>query len=321
VSEAGPVLTDRDKGMFGQRFQWRFRRWLLDLERQIEGFRNLWLGAKTVTRMCPSCRALVGTGDRTCSFCGAKLSSRPSGVGKLLQNFLPHYAPVSYSLLSINFILFLAVFYADSRRTPEDLAILLRGPNIASMVAWGADAGWLVSQGQVWRLVSAMFLHAGIIHLLFNSYALIFIGPLLEELLGKEKFLVLYLSTGVAGFLLSNAYYSPFQPTVGASGAIFGLIGSAIVLSRRWGSWGSVLHQQLFHWALYGFVYGLLVGANNAAHLGGALTGAGLAFLLPNPNRTEPDLMLWRVLYWGSVLIVVVSLVLAALSRLSVSSS
>jgi rhomboid protease GluP len=189
------------------------------------------------------------------------------------------------------------------------------------MVAWGADAGWLVTHGQLWRLVSAMFLHAGIIHLLFNSYALIFIGPLLEELLGKEKFLVFYLSTGIAGFLLSNAYYSPFQPTVGASGAIFGLIGAAIVLSRRWGSWGSVLHQQLVHWAIYGFVYGLLVGANNVAHLGGALSGAGLAFLLPNPGRAEPGLVPWRVFYWVSILMIVVSLGLAVLSRLSVASS
>jgi membrane associated rhomboid family serine protease len=242
-------------------------------------------------------------------------------VGKFLQNFLPHYAPVSYSLLSLNFILFFAIFYADSRRTLEDLAILLRGPNVASMVAWGADAGWLVSHGQIWRLVSAMFLHAGIIHLLFNSYALIFIGPLLEELLGKEKFLVLYLSTGVAGFLLSNAYYSPFQPTVGASGAIFGLIGAAIVLSKRWGSWGSVLHQQLLHWAIYGFVYGLLVGANNAAHLGGALSGVGLAFLLPNPSRTETSPVLSKVLYWVSVTIIVVSLGLAVSSRLTAASS
>jgi rhomboid protease GluP len=217
----------------------------------------------------------------------------------------------------VNFLLFVLVFYSDSRHTPEDLGILLRGPSPSSLVAWGADAGMLVAQGQIWRLVSAIFLHAGILHLLFNCYALVFIGPLLEELLGKERFLALYLATGVFGFLLSNAYYSPFMPTVGASGAIFGLIGAAVVCSRRWGTWGSVLHQQLVHWAIYGFVYGLLLGANNAAHLGGALSGAGLAFLLPNPNRAESDSPAWSILYWLSFIIITASLALAVFSRLS----
>ncbi|HTY21728.1 MAG TPA: rhomboid family intramembrane serine protease [Desulfomonilaceae bacterium] len=303
--------------MLSQRLQWKLKRWLLELEQRLEVFRNLMLGARVSTRMCPSCRALVGVGDRTCSFCGARLRRRPSGLGKVLQNVLPHYAPISYSLLGVNFLLFVAVFYSDSRHTPEDLGVLLRGPSPASLVSWGADAGWLVAQGQVWRLVSAIFLHAGILHLLFNCYALVFIGPLLEELLGKERFLALYLATGVFGYLLSNAYYPPFMPTVGASGAIFGLIGAAVVLSRRWGAWGSVLHQQLVHWAIYGFVYGLLLGANNAAHLGGALSGAGIAFLLPNPNRSESNSMAWSILYWLSFIIIASSLTLAVLSRLS----
>lgn len=303
--------------MLSQRLQWKLKRWLLALEEQLGVFRNLLLGARVTTRMCPSCRALVGVRDRTCSFCGARLSRRPSGLGKILQNVLPHYAPISYSLMSVNFLLFLAVFYSDIRHTPEDLGILLRGPSPSTLLAWGADAGAWVAQGQIWRLVSAIFLHAGIIHLLFNCYALIYIGPLLEELLGKERFLTFYLATGVAGFLLSNAWYSPFMPTVGASGAIFGLIGAAVVFSRRWGTWGSVLHQQLVHWAIYGFVYGLMLGANNAAHLGGALSGAGLAFLLPNPSQTEPDSLPWRILYWLCLMAIAASLGFALLFRLS----
>ena len=145
----------------------------------------------------------------------------------------------------------------------------------------------LVAQGEWWRLVSAIFIHIGIIHLLFNSYALIFIGPLLEELLGKERFLAAYLATGVIGFVLSNWYYPPWLVTAGASGAVFGMIAMAVVLSRRWGSWGQVLQQQLVHWIVYAFVFGIFIGANNAAHFGGALAGAGLAFALPNPNRRQ----------------------------------
>ena len=301
--------------MFNQRFQWRLRRHLLDLQRKYEELSNLWRGTQVSTRMCPSCRALIGVGERTCSFCGARVPHRPSGLGKLLANFLPHFAPVSYALLTANFLLFLLMFYSESSQSLEDLGVFLRGGSPRSLVAWGADVGWLVMQGQWWRLVSAVFIHIGIIHLLFNSYALLFIGPLLEELLGKEKFLVLYLTTGIAGFILSNWYYPPFMPTAGASGAIFGLIGAAVVFSKRWSAWGQALHQQLVHWAIYGFVYGLLLGANNAAHLGGLAAGAGLAILLPNPNRGESNRWLWRVLYWVGLVAIVGSLSIAMLSR------
>ena len=193
------------------------------------------------------------------------------------------------------------------------------GGNSTSLMSWGADVAWLVSHGQWWRLVSAIFIHSGIIHLAFNSYALIFIGPLVEEYLGKERFLTLYLATGVFGFMLSNWYYPPMLTTVGASGAIFGMIGVAIALSKRWSAWGSALHQQLIHWAIYGLIYGLLLGANNAAHAGGFVSGIGLAFVLGNPNRGNESVGRWNwwtILFWISLGLIVLSLSLAILFRL-----
>lgn len=300
--------------MLKQRLEWKIKRFRRQMEQQIESFKNLWRGTQVSTRMCPACRALVAVGEKRCSFCGEKLRRRPSGLGKLLQNILPHYTPVSYSLLTVNFLLFLLIFYTDRDSSVQDLQRFLRGSNSSALAAWGADVAWLVQRGQWWRLISAIFIHIGIIHLAFNSYALIFIGPLLEELLGKERFLVLYLATGAFGFLLSNWYYSPILTTAGASGAIFGMIGVAIVLSKRWSAWGSVLHQQLVHWAIYGFVYGLLLGANNAAHLGGFIAGVTLAFMLGNPNRAETvasQQRLWSILFWVGLAITVGSLALA----------
>ena len=267
--------------------------------------------------MCPSCRALVNAGDKTCSFCGVKLGRRPTGVGKLIQNILPHHAPVSYSILTTNFVFFLLIFYVDRDESVQDLQRLLLGQSSITLVSWGANVAWLVGQGQWWRLVSAIFMHVGVIHLLFNSYALLFIGPLLEERLGKERFLVLYLTTGALGFVLSNWYYPPWLTTAGASGSIFGMIGVAIVLSKRWSAWGSVLHQQLIHWAIYGLVYGLMLGANNAAHIGGFLSGVGLGLALPNPHRDMgSNRLLWKVLYWLCVTVIIVSLGLAIRFRL-----
>jgi rhomboid protease GluP len=300
--------------MFRQRLEWKIKRFFRQIELGIESFQNLWRGAQVKTRMCPSCRGLVGAGERTCSLCGARLSYRPRGLGKFLQNFLPHYAPVSYSLLSVNFIFFILIFYMDRDQSSQDLGRLLMGGNSQTLVAWGANMAWLVEHGQWWRIFSAIFIHIGIIHLAFNSYALVFIGPLVEEQLGQERFLVLYLATGAFGFVLSNWYYPPVLITAGASGAIFGMIGVAIVLSKRWSSWGSMVHQQLVHWAIYGFVYGLMIGANNAAHLGGLISGVALAFVLEDPNQTGAQgiqRLLWRILFGLSLVIVIVSLGLA----------
>ena len=307
--------------MFRQRLSWKLNRLLRHVTQQLDSMENLWRGTQVRTRMCPNCRALVGVDEKICSFCNMKLGYRASGIGKLIQNIAPNFAPVSYSLLTTNFIFFVLIFIAERDLTTQDLGQLLKGGNSRTLAMWGADVALLVNQGgQWWRLFSAIFIHAGIIHLLFNSYALIFIGPLLEESLGKERFLIFYLTTGALGFVLSNWYYPPTLVTVGASGAIFGMIGAAIVLSRRWSTWGSMMGQQLVHWAIYGFVYGLFLGANNAAHMGGFLSGAALAYLLPNPNRAEfskPTELLWKILYWLSLIIACLSLGLAIRFRIS----
>ena len=191
------------------RLRWKLRIIAQQLEGQLDYWKNLWHGTRVTTRMCPSCRALVGVKESVCSLCGAKLRRRPSGLGKLLTNILPQYTPVSYGLLTANFLVFLAMFAAEQKGTVTDFGRLVTGENHQVLVTWGADVALLVAQGEWWRLVSAIFIHIGIIHLLFNSYALMFIGPLLEELLGKERFLAAYLATGVIGFVLSNWYYPP----------------------------------------------------------------------------------------------------------------
>jgi rhomboid protease GluP len=303
-----------------QRLIWKLNRWARQIEEQFDSFQNLWKGAQSRTRMCPSCRALVNIDEKVCSFCNAKLGYRASGLSRLLQNVFPNYAPVSYLLLTTNFVLFILIFLTDRDLSAEDLRRLLLGGSAGSLVRWGADVALLVNEGEWWRLFSAIFIHVGIIHLAFNSYALVFIGPILEDLLGRDKFLVLYVTTGVFGFVLSNAYYDPRVPTAGASGAIFGLIGAAIILSRRWAAGGSLFRQQLIHWAIYGFGYGMVLGANNAAHLGGFVAGMALAYVFPNPNRAGElpfATVCWKCLYWFFLLLTIASLLLAFRHRLS----
>ena len=301
-----------------QQFLWKLNRVVRQLEEQWDSFRNLWRGSQSATRMCHNCRALIDRKARVCPLCKAALGYRAGGIGKLLQNVLPNFMPVSFALLTVNFVVFLVIFAAERDLSAQDLGRLVWGVSSPSLARWGADVGALVSAGQWWRLVSAVFIHIGIIHLAFNSYALIFIGPLLEELLGKERFLVLYIFTGAFGFLVSNWYYGPWLTTAGASGAVFGLIGAGIVFSKRWSQWGSMLGQQLVHWAIYGFGYGLVIGANNAAHFGGFVAGVAFAFLLPNRQRVKESTagsFLWSLTYWLCLTVLVLSLFLALLGR------
>src|SRR5262245_30578882 len=301
-----------------QRFQWKLNRLIRQLDEQWDSLRNLWRGSQSNTRMCPNCRALIDRKARNCPLCKAGLGYRAGGLGKLLQNVVPNFRPVSFLLLTVNFALFLLIFAAERDLTAQDLGRLLWGVSSPSLARWGANVGALVWAGEWWRLLSAVFIHIGIVHLAFNSYALIFIGPLLEELLGKERFLFLYIFSGAFGFLVSNWYYGPWLTAAGASGAIFGLIGAGIVFSKRWSQWSNMLGQQLVHWAIYGFGYGLVIGANNAAHFGGFVAGVAFAYFLPNPHRAKESTaepFLWSMVYWLCVGLTALALLFALLGR------
>jgi membrane associated rhomboid family serine protease len=132
-----------------------------------------------------------------------------------------------------------------------------------------------VAGGEWWRLITAAFLHADTpIHILFNMYALYLFGPPLESAFGRLRFLALYLLSALGGCVASYAFSSPIQPSLGASGAIFGLFGAALVVSRRIGLDRTALWVLLGLNVAIGFV---MTGIDWRAHLGGLATGAAVA--------------------------------------------
>jgi rhomboid protease GluP len=140
----------------------------------------------------------------------------------------------------------------------------------------------------VHRLVTSMFVHFGIMHFLFNIYALLQLGPLLEQVYGRSKFLVLYFLCGVGGSAVSIWWHwdNPSGAHAGASGALFGLIGASLVYGwRTGGAFGRSLASEMLRWGVFALIFSLLVRADNAAHLGGAAVGAGLALVLPDQNK------------------------------------
>lgn len=126
-----------------------------------------------------------------------------------------------------------------------------------------------VAQGAYWRLVSSAFLHAGILHIAFNMYALVLFGPMLERLLGWARFLALYVTCAVSGSVMAYWFSGPFTPTLGASGAVFGLFGAALVLLHKRGQ------DVSFLLLLLGFnvVLSFRPGISWQGHLGGLVAG------------------------------------------------
>jgi membrane associated rhomboid family serine protease len=143
-------------------------------------------------------------------------------------------------------------------------------------VQW-ALVGSLVQNGEYWRMVSAMFLHANIIHLAFNMYALWAFGPAIEARYGHARYFLLYMASGLCGSAGALVLSSPFSPTVGASGAIFGLMGAYVAIAkvhgaRDMGGIGAVIAINLF---ITISVPGISIGGHVGGLLGGVLCGLG----------------------------------------------
>jgi rhomboid protease GluP len=179
------------------------------------------------------------------------------------------------------------------RRPPVTLAIIgvlavvfvmetARGAihSAEGLVAFGALSRPEVFAGQYWRLESATWLHGGLNHLVSNAIALFILGMICEHAFGRAQYFVLYVLSGVGGSILSLLISE--GPSVGASGAIFGLQGAAIVLFRQHRDRILMRDRRigvvLLGWALYSIVTGLTSPfVDNGAHIGGALTGALIA--------------------------------------------
>jgi rhomboid protease GluP len=153
--------------------------------------------------------------------------------------------------------------------------------NLEVLVRMGAMVPLLVAQGEYWRLFTAMFLHAGPIHLAFNTFALYLFGNLVEDSLGTARFLAVYLLAGLFASAASFALNPPGAAGVGASGAVFGLLGAWLAYNLRRRSLS--LAQANIRGALMligiNLVLGLTIrGVDNVAHIGGLVAGLVAGF-------------------------------------------
>lgn len=201
------------------------------------------------------------------------------------------------------------------------LAMLAGGAGLwhssnAVQLAWGANFGPATQDGQWWRLASALFLHFGALHLTFNMWALWDGGQLVERMFGSLRFAVVYFSSGLIGNLLSLVAHGGQAVSGGASGAIFGIYGALLVFL-----WSERRHldKREFRWLFWGaigfsaatIVFGFMItGIDNAAHIGGFLSGLlGGRILLRPLDSARPPARRGRLLASGALLLVIAALI------------
>ena len=152
-----------------------------------------------------------------------------------------------------------------------------------------------------WTMITSAFLHGGILHILFNMYSLFIIGPLLERMLGRGRFIALYLLSAFGGSV-AVLLLAPATAVVGASGAIFGLLGAFFVIQRKLGGTNVQLLVIVGLNLVIGFV---LPGVSWQAHVGGLIAGAAVAFVYVRTRRaTQKNTQILMVSLVGVALIV-----------------
>lgn len=162
-------------------------------------------------------------------------------------------------------------------------------PDSKMMIAWGANFGAYTLDGEWWRLLTSCFLHFGILHLLMNMYALMYIGFLLEPYLGRARFLAAYLLTGIVASLTS-LWWHQYVVAAGASGAVFGMYGVLLAMLTT-----SFIEQKIRRplllsigfYVLYNLAYGMKDGIDNAAHIGGLLSGMLIGYVYVFSTRSR----------------------------------
>jgi rhomboid protease GluP len=260
-------------------------------------------------RMCPNCRAFITTDDRVCPYCDFKLGQsaaarhRDSGP---IAGFIPQAGFTTFVILLINLGLYAATVIV-SRNTygAENAVIDVDG---RALVMFGGKYVPYIMAGQWWRLVTAGFLHGGLLHILMNSWVLFSVGAQTEETYGTARYLVLYFVATVGGFLASTYFSNSLS--VGASAGLFGLIGAMIAAGvRSKTAMGSAIRAQYTQWVIYMVIIGFLIsGIDTAAHLGGLAAGFGIAWIMDQPGAVPR----WTDKVWRAA--AAVSLGLTALS-------
>jgi rhomboid protease GluP len=242
--------------------------------------------------MCPNCRAFITITDRVCPYCNAQLGPRAVDMrgGEFIASFLPRANLTAIIILAINAAFFLVEIAVNYR--------LFKTFDIQPQVgiALGAEFAPLVAHGQWWRLITAGFLHGGILHIALNSWSIFVLVTEVEQFYGTSRLLVAYIFSTFTGFLC--AYYFSGGSVLGASAPAFGLIGIMLAMGFR-GRADPLTQAVRAHygqWLIFGLVMSFGGGISMAGHVGGFIGGFAVGFIAGLPGLPgTPREAFWKV--------------------------
>lgn len=270
--------------------------------------------------VCPGCHRLVGVNEAECPQCG-RGNPGMFGYSRALQRFSGGEGFVPLVIGACSLLYVLTLLWRFQGIGGGGLLQFL-SPSGVGLMTFGASGAYPVfGLGRWWTVLSASWLHGGLLHIVFNMMWIRNLAPILIRLFGPGRAVIIYLVSGVAGFTLTSVvgYLLPGLPaflrgatmTIGASAAIFGLFGALVLYGQRTGS--RALSQQVWSWALVLFVFGLIMpGIDNYAHLGGFAGGYFAAAALDPLTPERPQHLLAGLLGLAASLIAIVVSVLTA---------
>ena len=220
--------------------------------------------------ICPNCRKLIGVTEEKCPFCGAW---NPSfyGYAPALQRLVGQ----RLDLIRLIMVACVTLYIASLVIQPEAIFRFrfpfgILEPGQRALYQLGMTGGLAWQQGWWWTVLTAIFLHGSLLHIVFNVMWVRDLAPSVGELYGPARAFIVFMVSGAVGFVLSNVVTG--APTIGASGSIFGLLAALIVYGRRRG--GAAMTAHLWQWAAMMFLFGFFMsGVNNWAHAGGFAGG------------------------------------------------
>ena len=242
--------------------------------------------------LCPNCGKLVSATAEECIHCGMKNPGRWHNV-PLMKKLLGGQISYVRGIMIVCIVLYIIALLIDPSALFRVRGIFqLLSPSGLALYLLGMTGSVAIAEGKWWTIITAMYLHGGLLHIFFNLLWIRQLGPVVEELFGSSRFFLIFTLSGMFGFIVSNAFGIRF--TIGASGAIFGLLGAVIFYGRhRGGAFGTHIYRQTIQWVVILFLLGFMMDVvNNFAHAGGFI-GGYVAALLLKYQEIQPE-TLWH---------------------------
>jgi rhomboid protease GluP len=257
-------------------------------------------------RMCPHCRAFITDRDKICPYCNEAVGPRyaeRARAADVIGGLIPQARFNTMLILLINAGLFVATAIFSMK---NGVGSGMGGFDGRILYAFGAKIGLQDLDGQWWRLVTAGFLHGGLLHILMNSWVLFDLGATVDAIYGAARMWVIYFAATVAGFYAS-AVFNPGL-SVGASAGLCGLLGAMIALGvRHRNPVGAAIRGMYIRWAVYMLIFSFLPGVDIYAHIGGMAAGFVIAYMAHTPRAAGPTETLWQAASWCCIILTVVS--------------